>query len=148
MATFSILTMIRKFEKEYRWLSNFYACELRFRGKRFESVEYAYMSAKSDDKAWKQMCIDAVEKPRKIKKLSQALELVPNWDTLAWYLYARKRVKQSKSSVRLKKIMFLNLFFKAFCVFFFNKTKIMREFFLLKKANQSEYWHFFIKYCF
>jgi len=74
--------MIRKFEKEYRWLSNFYPCALRFRGKRFESVEYAYMSAKSDDKAWKQRCIDAVEKPRKIKKLSQHLELVPNWDTI------------------------------------------------------------------
>ncbi len=71
--------MIFQFKNEYRWLSNFYPCELSFRGKRYPSVEYAYMSAKSEDKEWKMMCADATEKQSKIKKKSQHLELVPDW---------------------------------------------------------------------
>lgn len=74
--------MIHTFKDEYRWLSNFYPCDIRFRGKLYPSVEYAYMSAKSEDKEWKLMCADAKEKQSKIKKRSQHLELVPNWETI------------------------------------------------------------------
>ena len=71
--------MIEHFKEEYRWLSNFYPCDLRFRGKLYPSVEYAYMSAKSEDKEWKKMCAEAKEKQSTIKKKSQHLELVPDW---------------------------------------------------------------------
>lgn len=74
--------MIQQFEDEYSWLSNFYPCPLTFRGKRYLSVEYAYMSAKSEDKAWKQLCAEAKEKPGKIKRKSRHLALVPNWESI------------------------------------------------------------------
>ena len=74
--------MIEQFNDEYRWLSNFYPCTLRFRGKRYPSVEYAYLSAKSEDKAWKKMCSEGWEKPGKMKKKSQFVALVPNWDAI------------------------------------------------------------------
>ncbi len=76
------MPQIEQFRDEYRWLSNFYPCELRFRGKRYPSVEYAYLSAKSDDKEWKSLCANPKEKQSKIKKKSQYLELVPNWDEI------------------------------------------------------------------
>ncbi|MCC6459835.1 MAG: NADAR family protein [Saprospiraceae bacterium] len=74
--------MIHQFKDEYRWLSNFYPCPLRFRGKRYPSVEYAYLSAKSEDKAWKRMCMEGVEKPSTMKKKSQYVALVPNWEAI------------------------------------------------------------------
>lgn len=74
--------MIHQFKEEYRWLSNFHPCDIRFRGKRYPSVEYAYMSAKSDDKKWKMMCAEAKEKQGEIKKKSQHLKLVSNWEEI------------------------------------------------------------------
>ncbi|MBK9336372.1 MAG: hypothetical protein IPM98_07200 [Lewinellaceae bacterium] len=67
--------MIEQFTGEYRWLSNFYPCEIRFRGKRYFAVEYAYLSAKSTDKEWKKMCSEASEKPGKIKKKASTCNL-------------------------------------------------------------------------
>ena len=71
--------MINQFKGDYRWLSNLYLCEVQFRGERYASVEYAYMSAKSDDPDWKQACAEAEVSQRKIKQRSQELTLVPNW---------------------------------------------------------------------
>ncbi|MCC7246955.1 MAG: NADAR family protein [Saprospiraceae bacterium] len=74
--------MIEHFRDEHRWLSNFYPCIILFRGKRYPSVEYAYMSAKSDDKSWKRMCADTRVKQGEIKKKSRHLTLVANWDDI------------------------------------------------------------------
>jgi ribA/ribD-fused uncharacterized protein len=74
--------MITQFKDQYRFLSNFYPSPIRFRGKLYQSVEYAYMSAKSNDKEWKKMCADADLKQSKIKKKSQHLVLVPNWESI------------------------------------------------------------------
>ena len=71
---------ILHFTDEYRWLSNFYPCTIRFRGKLYASVEYAYMSAKSDDKEWKRICSEAKEKQSKIKKKSQQVKTVAHWE--------------------------------------------------------------------
>ena len=73
--------MIDQFNNEYRWLSNFYYSEIRFRGKGYATVEHAYQSAKSEEKAWKKVCSEGNEKPIKIKKLSKDLELPADWDT-------------------------------------------------------------------
>jgi ribA/ribD-fused uncharacterized protein len=74
--------MIPQFKDSHRWLSNFHPCEIRFRGLRYASVEYAYMSAKSEDKEWKKMCAEAKEKQSIIKRKSRELDLVANWETL------------------------------------------------------------------
>lgn len=74
--------MIEQFNDGYEWLSNFYPCSVIFRGKQYAAVEYAYMSAKSDDAAWKKRCLEATDRPGKIKKMSRQLELVENWEAI------------------------------------------------------------------
>lgn len=74
--------MIKEFKEEYRWLSNFYLVDIRFQGKRFASVEYAYQSAKSDDKEWKKLCMEGKLKQSKIKRQSRNIERVANWDSI------------------------------------------------------------------
>lgn len=49
--------MIREFQGEYRWLSNFAPVLIKLDGI-YPSVEHAYMSAKSDDMKWKLFCQD------------------------------------------------------------------------------------------
>lgn len=71
--------MIRKFEKEYAWLSNFTPCTIVLDGLIFSSVEHAYMSAKSEDMEWKLTCADASIKPSKIKRMSRTIALPENW---------------------------------------------------------------------
>ena len=41
--------MIKEFQGEYRYLSNFYPCEIEYEGIVFDSVEKAYQSAKTND---------------------------------------------------------------------------------------------------
>lgn len=41
--------MIKEFKDEYRYLSNFYPCEIEYEGIKFDSVEKAYQSAKTND---------------------------------------------------------------------------------------------------
>lgn len=74
--------MIRKFEKEYRWLSNFTPCTIILGGITYPSVEHAYMSAKSNDVRWYLKCADENIKPGKIKKMSKDIFLVENWDSI------------------------------------------------------------------
>jgi ribA/ribD-fused uncharacterized protein len=73
--------MIRQFEKQYSWLSNFTPCAIVLDGLTFSSVEHAYMSAKSEDMEWKLTCTDASIKPSKIKKMSRTIALPENWNS-------------------------------------------------------------------
>ena len=41
--------MIKEFQGDFRWLSNFYPCEIEYEGLVFDSVEKAYQSAKTND---------------------------------------------------------------------------------------------------
>jgi ribA/ribD-fused uncharacterized protein len=74
--------IIKEFQGEYRWLSNFWPCKIKLDGTIYPSVEHAYMSAKSKDVNWKQFCLN--NSPGKIKKVSRtsACRLVPNWEEI------------------------------------------------------------------
>lgn len=74
--------MIRKFDKEHKWLSNFAPCTIVLNGISYPSVEHAYMSAKSNDVRWYLKCTDESIKPGTIKKLSRGILLVSNWDAI------------------------------------------------------------------
>jgi ribA/ribD-fused uncharacterized protein len=74
--------MIRRFEKEYRWLSNFAPCSVVLYGITYPSVEHAYMSAKSDDVRWYLKCADDRIAPGEIKRMSKDVCLVKNWDAI------------------------------------------------------------------
>lgn len=45
--------MIREFQGNKRWLSNFAPVQIKLEELIFPSVEHAYMSAKSNDVSWK-----------------------------------------------------------------------------------------------
>ena len=73
--------MIREFQGDYRWLSNFAPCRIELDGVEYPSVEHAFMSAKSADPAWKQFCA-VTGSAALVKKESRRVQLVPGWDWL------------------------------------------------------------------
>lgn len=74
--------MIKEFQGEFRWLSNFTPCQIELDGLIFPSVEHAYMSAKSNDSSWKQFCTNPANTAGKIKKLSRDVKLIDNWEDI------------------------------------------------------------------
>jgi len=85
--------MIKEFQGEYRWLSNFWPVTIFFKERRFSSVEHAYMSEKNDAEVWKDFCTN--EKDHKIvKKMSDIISLRPNWEEV--------KIGIMKELVRLK----------------------------------------------
>lgn len=72
--------MIKEFQKEYRWLSNFMPVKIILDGIEYPSVEHAYMSAKSDDINWKAFCANVDNKPGKVKQASKFITIIPNWN--------------------------------------------------------------------
>jgi ribA/ribD-fused uncharacterized protein len=70
--------VIRKFKNEYRWLSNFAPCYIILDNAEYQSVEHAYMSAKSDDKEWKHFC-QTEPKASSVKKVSADMSLIDDW---------------------------------------------------------------------
>ena len=72
---------IEQFRGEYNWLSNFASVPIEYDGVTYKSVEHAYLSAKSDDKEWKQVCSEDYP-AGELKKISKGIEIVPNWDDM------------------------------------------------------------------
>lgn len=73
--------MVTQFKGDYRWLSNFAPCKIILEGVEYQSVEHAYMSAKSSDLDWKLFCRET-EKAGDVKRASKNITLIPNWDNL------------------------------------------------------------------
>ena len=73
--------MIKEFQKEYRWLSNFAPVEIRIDGEFYSSVEHAYQSEKSDDPDWKEYC-KLETNPTQIKRQSKNVILRKDWDAV------------------------------------------------------------------
>ena len=73
--------MIRKFQGEYRWLSNFASVQIEFEGKTYPSVEHAYMSAKSKDDAWKKLCASNISAGQ-LKQKSYNIIIRADWERI------------------------------------------------------------------
>lgn len=73
--------MIKEFQGEYRWLSNFYPCSIILGGRDYPSVEHAYMSAKSDEEDWKIFCA-STKSPGEVKRASRNIKLRADWDKI------------------------------------------------------------------
>jgi ribA/ribD-fused uncharacterized protein len=71
--------VIKEFQGAYRWLSNFSPCKVILDGVEYQSVEHAYMSAKSNDLDWKSFCATTIS-PGEVKKASRSVQLIPDWD--------------------------------------------------------------------
>lgn len=72
--------MIKEFQSQYRWLSNFYPVVIEYEGRKYPSVEHAYMSVKSTDIKWKLKCADPNNSPGYIKRESRKVQLLLNWE--------------------------------------------------------------------
>ena len=96
--------MIKEFKDEYRWLSNFSPCEIQFDGMKFSSVEHAYMSAKSNDLAWKRFCADSNNSPGKVKRKSKNIILRDDWESTKIGVM-RKLLKIKFSQAPYKKLL-------------------------------------------
>lgn len=73
--------MIKEFQGEYRWLSNFEIVTVWFDEKFYPSVEHAYMSAKNSSVEWKYFCA-STQSPAEVKKKSRTVKLVSNWEDI------------------------------------------------------------------
>ena len=74
--------MIKQFNKEYSWLSNFAPCKIIIGDLEFSSIEHAYMSEKSNDRDWKEICADKSNSPANIKKVSKMVDLRKDWEDI------------------------------------------------------------------
>ena len=72
--------MIKEFQGEFRWLSNFAPCIIVLNDIEYPSVEHAYMSAKSDDPAWKHYCSKLNVTAGEVKRASRGVKLVDGWN--------------------------------------------------------------------
>ncbi len=73
--------MIKEFQGEYRWLSNFWPVEIEYKGRTFNSVEHAYMSEKNDADIWKNFCENEND-PKIVNKMSRIILLRQDWDEI------------------------------------------------------------------
>lgn len=71
--------MIKEFQNEFRWLSNFAPVKIVLDGVQYPSIEHAYMSAKSDDVEWKKFCSNSNNKAGDVKRQSRTIRLKDNW---------------------------------------------------------------------
>lgn len=82
--------MIDKFQGRWRFLSNFYPCEIEYQGIKYPSVEHYYVAMKVNDEQlingryytpadFREM-ISKVELPAVAKKIGQLVKLRRDWD--------------------------------------------------------------------
>jgi hypothetical protein len=72
--------MIKQFQNEYRWLSNFTPVKIRVGNLTYPSVEHAYMAAKSNERKWKETCATGGFTAGRVKRLSREITLCDNWE--------------------------------------------------------------------
>jgi len=77
----TLFPVISSFRGNYSFLSNFYIANCRIDDRVYPSSEHAYMSFKSDDIEWKNICTQRHISPGKIKRLSKSVDLPSNWET-------------------------------------------------------------------
>jgi ribA/ribD-fused uncharacterized protein len=73
------LPVISKFDKEYRFLSNFYICPVVYGGYRYPSAEHAYQAAKTLS-ARDRLRVAHQITPGQAKRLGKTLKLRPAWE--------------------------------------------------------------------
>lgn len=75
------MNAIDSFSGENRWLSNFWSCEVYLDGEKYDSVEKAYVAAKTLDPL-KRKVIAAFKTAGECKRFGKTLKLRPNWNDL------------------------------------------------------------------
>lgn len=72
--------MIDRFEGDYFFLSNYYACPVTYKGLEFKSAEAAYQAQKCADESKKELFTDLT--PDEAKGFGKKVALVDGWDDM------------------------------------------------------------------
>lgn len=72
--------MISEFKGNYRWLSNFPDCLVKFEGKYYRSVEVAYQAAKTLDPAVRELLQGKTS--GQAKRIAKDFEVRGDWDSI------------------------------------------------------------------
>lgn len=77
------MLIIDRFDKEYRFLSNFWPCKIQWDGLEFPSVENAYQARKTGDPhmRWRFTQFS----PGAAKRTGSDLILPDNWESIKWW---------------------------------------------------------------
>lgn len=70
---------ITSFQGEYRFLSNFWFCEVLIDGVVWPTTEHYYVAMKTLDPALREQ-IREIPRPGQVKRFGRSLELRPDWD--------------------------------------------------------------------
>ena len=73
-----MVDIIKEFQGEYRWLSNFWICKIKYDGIVFSSVEAAYQAAKTTD--YKSRAIIATLAPGDAKRSGRQVNIRKDWE--------------------------------------------------------------------
>ncbi len=76
-----VMNDITSFQGEYRWLSNFWPAKVELDGMIFNSVEHAYVAAKTLDMEVRKQ-IQNIERPGEVKKLGRSIPLRSDWEEI------------------------------------------------------------------
>lgn len=71
--------VIREFQNEFRFLSNFWPAKVKLDGVEYPSVEFAYQAAKSDDQEYRKKIL-ACRSPGESKKLGRWIVVREDWE--------------------------------------------------------------------
>ena len=73
--------MIKEFQGEYRFLSNFWPCRVWLDGDEYKSVEHAYQAAKTLDKEQRQFIREAAS-PGQAKRRGNTVRIRKDWESV------------------------------------------------------------------
>lgn len=77
------LPPIDRFVGEYAFLSNFFPCELVYRGEQYPSVEHAYQASKSEDKDVRKQFMSPISiSAGQAKKIGRQINIRGNWEKI------------------------------------------------------------------
>ena len=69
------------FQGSYRWLSNFWPCKVSWADITFDSVEHAYVAAKTIDPDLRKE-ISLIKKPGDVKRFGRKIKVREDWDSV------------------------------------------------------------------
>jgi ribA/ribD-fused uncharacterized protein len=96
--------IIDKFAEEEFFLSNFYPCNLIYKGKEYKTLEHAYQAFKSENES-EQEWIRNMDTPGKAKKNGQKVHIRKDWDDVKFNIMLELlRIKFSDSILSEKLI--------------------------------------------
>ena len=91
--------MIKRFSGKYEFLSNFHYAPVEYEGTTYESVEVAFVAAKTLSLPKRQAI--SLLNAREAKRMSRTIELRPNWDIIKVpIMYNLLRQKFSKDPLK------------------------------------------------